>query len=58
MTVKEAAEYLAVPVPTLYGRIFHREIPFVKLGRSVRFDRGDLEALIEMSKVHPSEEGR
>ena len=58
MTVKEAAAYLAVPVATLYTRVFHREIPFVKLGRSVRFDRADLEALIEESKVHPIVEGR
>lgn len=58
MTVKEAAAYLAVPVATLYTRVFHREIPFVKLGRSVRFDRADLEALIEESKVYPIVEGR
>jgi len=30
-----------------------REIPFVKLGRSVRFDLKDLDALIEGSKVKP-----
>ncbi|MGA2631847.1 MAG: helix-turn-helix domain-containing protein [Terriglobia bacterium] len=56
-TVKEAAAYLAVPVATLYTRIFYRQVPFVKLGRSVRFDRADLDALIDANKVHP-EEGR
>ncbi len=55
--MNEAAEYLAVPVATLYTRVFYREIPFVKLGRSVRFDRADLDALIDLNKVHP-EEGR
>lgn len=58
LTVKEAAAYLAVPVPTLYGRVFHREIPYIKLGRSVRFDRTDLDALIDSKKVHPNSEGR
>jgi excisionase family DNA binding protein len=54
MTINEAAVYLAVPVATLYTRVFHREIPFVKLGRSVRFDRTDLDALIDSKKVHPN----
>jgi excisionase family DNA binding protein len=58
MTVKEAASYLAVSVATLYTRVSHREIPFVKLGRSIRFDRADLDAMIEESKVHPNIEGR
>lgn len=57
MTVGEAAAYLAVPVATLYTRVFYREIPFVKLGRSLRFDRVDLDALIDLNKVRP-EEGR
>jgi excisionase family DNA binding protein len=58
MTVRESATLPAMPVATLYARVFHRQIPFVKLGRSVRFDRADLEALIEQSKVYPNEEGR
>jgi excisionase family DNA binding protein len=58
MTVKEAAEYLAVPAPTLYTRVWQRAIPFVRLGRSLRFDRNDLDALIEANKVRPSEEWR
>jgi excisionase family DNA binding protein len=58
MTVREAAVYLAVPVATLYTRVSHRQISFVKLGRSVRFDRSDLDAMIEESKVHPNIEGR
>ncbi len=53
MTIKEAAEYLSVPVPTLYRRVWERSVPFVKLGRSVRFDRRDLEALIDASKIKP-----
>jgi hypothetical protein len=32
-----------------------REIPFVKIGRSVRFDVRDLEALIERSRVRAEE---
>jgi len=53
MTVRQAAEYLSVPVPTLYTRVWQRSIPFVRLGRSIRFDRKDLDQLIEASKVRP-----
>ena len=53
MNIKEAARYLGTTPATLYGRIWRREVPFVKLGRSVRFDVRDLEALIEASKVGP-----
>ena len=58
MTVKEAAVYLAVPVATLYTRVFYRQIPFLRFGRSIRFDRKDLDTVIEESKVHPNIEGR
>ncbi len=49
-TVKEAACYLAVSVATVYGWVWQRRIPFVKIGRAVRFDPRDLEAFIEASK--------
>jgi len=56
MTVRQAAEYLSVPVPTLYTRVWQRSIPFVRLGRSIRFDRKDLDQLIEANKVQPLED--
>lgn len=56
MSVKEAARYLAVPPSTLYRRIWERRVPFVRLGRSVRFDRRDLDVLIESNKVQASDD--
>jgi excisionase family DNA binding protein len=56
MTVKEAAEYLAVPVTTLYTRAWQRTMPFVRLGRSIRFDRRDLDQMIDACKVYPVED--
>lgn len=56
MSVKEAALYLAIPPSTLYRRIWERRVPFVRLGRSVRFDRRDLDALIESNKVQASDD--
>jgi excisionase family DNA binding protein len=53
MTIKQAAEYLGTTPATLYTKIWRREIPFIKLGRSVRFDVKDLEELIDDSRVAP-----
>jgi len=56
LTVKEAARYLAVSASTLYGCVWQRRIPFVKVGRALRFDPRDLEAFIESNKQHPQQE--
>lgn len=50
LTVQEAARYLAVSVSTIYGWVWRRRIPFVKIGRTVRFDPRDLDAFIAASK--------
>jgi excisionase family DNA binding protein len=51
MNIREAAHYLGTTPATLYTKIWRREIPFIKIGRSVRFDIRDLELLIEQSRV-------
>jgi excisionase family DNA binding protein len=51
LTVREAAQYLGTTPSTLYGRVWRREIAFIKIGRSVRFDIEDLKKLIEGSRV-------
>jgi excisionase family DNA binding protein len=53
MNIRDAARYLGTTPATLYTKVWRREIPFVKLGRSVRFDVKDLDALIERAKVEP-----
>jgi excisionase family DNA binding protein len=53
LTVREAAEYLGTTPSTLYSKVWRREIPFIKWGRSVRFDRVDLDDLIEQLRVKP-----
>jgi len=58
MTIRQASDYLAIPVPTLYTRVFKRTIPFVRLGRSIRFDRSDLDAWVDSSKVSPAKAWR
>lgn len=38
VTIEELSEYLGMPKGTLYHWVSQRRIPFVKLGRSTRFD--------------------
>ena len=55
LTVREAAKYLGTTAPSLYARVWRREVPFIKIGRSVRFDIEDLKKLIDASRVAPQE---
>ena len=54
--IREAAQYLAVSVSTLYGWVWQRRIAFVKLGRALRFDPIDLESFVEANKQRPNQE--
>ena len=56
LTIREAAQYLAVSVSTLYGWVWQRRIPFVKIGRALRFDSRDLEKFIESNKQYPRQQ--
>lgn len=53
MTIREAALFLSVSVSTLYGWVWQRRIPFVKIGRALRFDPQDLDAFIRANKQIP-----
>ena len=53
LNIRDAARYLGTTPATLYTKIWRRQIPFVKFGRSVRFDVKDLDQLIEDAKVRP-----
>jgi excisionase family DNA binding protein len=60
LTYREAAEYLNLPLGTLYSLVHHREIPHVRLGRRlVRFSRSALvQWLAEHSVQSASREPR
>ncbi len=47
MTPREAAEFLRWSVSTLYTYASRRRLPSVKVGRSLRFRRSDLEKLVK-----------
>jgi excisionase family DNA binding protein len=47
LNVREAAQYLGLEVDTVYKKSRLRELPSVKVGRSLRFDIKALERLVE-----------
>jgi excisionase family DNA binding protein len=51
ITVNDAARYLAVSVSTLYGWVYQRRIPFVKVGRALRFEMADLDRFVERNRT-------
>ena len=48
--IDDAAKFLSISTSTLYGWVWQRRIPFIKIGRAVRFDLGDLERFIQANR--------
>lgn len=40
--ITELSRRLSVPKDSLYQKVWHRSIPFIKIGRSLRFDYDDV----------------
>ena len=51
--VKELATYLGVKVNTIYSWVFQKKIPYVKIGRCVKFDIKKIEEWIKEREVKP-----
>jgi excisionase family DNA binding protein len=50
LTSRETVEYLRLPsLGALRQLVFRRQIPYCKLGRSLRFNRTELDQLLESS---------
>jgi excisionase family DNA binding protein len=47
LDVEEAAVMLNLKPGTLYNWVYQRKVPFVKVGRAIKFDLKDMEALIK-----------
>jgi excisionase family DNA binding protein len=51
--VEKAAEFLGIEVATLYGWCEQGRVPYIRLGRTLRFDLGDLRRWIDEHRVEP-----
>ena len=50
ITVQDAAKFLAVSTSTLYGWVYQRRIPFVKVGRALRFEPVELQKFVQANR--------
>jgi len=53
LNVEELSQYLGTPSAVLYKWVSQRKIPFVKLGRSTRFDLQQIDAWIVENTTLP-----
>jgi len=51
LNVKEAAQYLGLAEDTVYRKARMRELPYVKVGRALRFDVKALESYIDRNTI-------
>lgn len=51
LTILEAADLLKISVPTLRRLQRQRQIPFIKVGGSVRFSTGDIASYLQRRRV-------
>ena len=49
--IKELAEYLGIATGTVYVWVCHKKIPYLKIGRLVKFDLKRIEKWLEESSV-------
>ncbi len=48
--IGQVSQQIGVNIKTIYGWIHLRQIPYVKMGRLVKFDSGDIEKWIKTKK--------
>ena len=53
LTLQEAADYLAISVGYLRRLVREKRIPYVKVGKYVRFNIRDLDGWLDARRVDP-----
>jgi excisionase family DNA binding protein len=56
--INELSRRLNVPKGTLYNWVYLRRIPFVKLGRALRFDPNEIGRIVRLSSTLEKAGGR
>lgn len=52
---KELADYLSISINTVYSWIWQKRIPYVKLGKLVRFDLQEIDTWLKEKKIEIKE---
>lgn len=56
MGIIELAEYLGITTGTLYGWVCKRRLPYLKVGRLVKFDLHEIEVWLKERRVKTIED--
>ena len=56
LSVDETAKFLNLSVPTIYSKVARREIPYMKRGKRLYFNRKDLETYLKGARVSTVQE--
>ena len=51
LDIKGAADFLGLSIPTIYGKVSRRELPFMKRGNRLYFDSSELLEYIKEGRV-------
>jgi len=55
--IKEFAEYLGITVNTAYSWVYRRRVPYVKVGKLVKFDIYKINEWVDKNSVAPHYKG-
>jgi len=58
LSVPQTCQYLGMGKSWVYRRIHNQEIPSVRLGRTIKIKRSDLEQYLEDHRHHPANSSR
>ncbi len=58
ININEAAKFLNLKISRLRAAVFRKEIPYVKLGALIRFDKEDLLKWLESKKIESNRQQR
>jgi len=53
LTAKQVSELLEVKISTIYDWVYRDLIPYVKLGRLIRFKKAELFRWVDSHEIHP-----
>ena len=53
LNVKELSEYTGISKSTIYEWVSMKKIPYIKIGKLVKFDPKDIGAFIQNHKIKP-----
>lgn len=56
LTAQEAADYLRIPLGSLYVRISKRQMSCIRIGRLLRFRKAELDKLLEKHSTSLAED--